>query len=214
MLGCNSAPGWGRISINSTRQAQAKLETTIKIPYSHSISVPTMLLRRSCLSVGRRLAAKPITPVTPRTFTTSVKRRKPSVLAYPYGAPENLDANCNCHEQEQRETEIQSPASRIGRWFLSKVLDTSSVSHYPPFALGATPKNPSTSTSSLIHMLSLSILSNHNLTASFLPQISEQKKTSYPPAPNLAPSPPTSTNPPASSASKSSVKCKALTSST
>ncbi|CAF9929756.1 Cytochrome c oxidase subunit 4 [Imshaugia aleurites] len=34
-----------------------------------------MLLRRSFLTVGRRVAAKPITPLAPRTFTTSLKRR-------------------------------------------------------------------------------------------------------------------------------------------
>ncbi|KAL9066864.1 MAG: hypothetical protein Q9161_007283 [Pseudevernia consocians] len=34
-----------------------------------------MLLRRSFLAVGRRVVAKPITPIAPRTFSTSIARQ-------------------------------------------------------------------------------------------------------------------------------------------
>ncbi len=86
-----------------------------------------MLLRRSFLAIGRRVATKPIVPIAPRTFSTSVVRRKLFALALFQSYFASQDAKCNCYEQEQWNTEIQSQASQIKRWFLSKVLDTSPI---------------------------------------------------------------------------------------
>ena len=101
------------------------------VPYLSSIittldvllsTILTMFLRRSLLAVGRRVAAKPITPTAPPFFTTSITRRKLRFVHRYFGSS---DANCKCCEQEQQEREeIRSQASRRESWLLSKVFET------------------------------------------------------------------------------------------